>query len=291
MIGLAGTFSISGCAPSNDDSNSEDRIIQMLDERRYDDVIEMIENDPDPEVKKTYSTYLVQAYLGVAHLEPLSFSNKVLARQSSSTEQDVSPVDRMIPDCDPSAMSERDEIDFRCTLWRIFRNLTRKNFSQLERASLVAQKYFDKDTESTNSINFIGAYVETLLTLHLIKETILYYDQLDPIADSDQDISALFRLIGDTTQSAERALSRAKHVSQIKITQSISGFQDENLFTDKNKNWSDQIDFRNESGIPLIRSIAYSTSQDMETIAGKVLIIRELDRFIIELSGADQKDR
>src|SRR6478735_3576101 len=65
-----------------------DRVIRMIDQRRYQDAIELLES---PEAQNTPEApllrpYLAHAYLGVAGLEPLDLAGRVMSAQKPRNE-------------------------------------------------------------------------------------------------------------------------------------------------------------------------------------------------------------
>ena len=260
---------LSSCSPSSRDGLSrEDQIVHLLDEKKYSEVIEGLEIEPDPALAR----YLAQAYLGRAGFEPIDFPKQVMAEQVFGMD----PIDALIPGCETKPVDAFFEIEVRCALWRILKHLP-KDQADVRTASRILSEI----PQPTDGDRLLQTLTHSILALSSMQSILLNYEAIDPDAAKDEEIQALFDEIGESAIEAQKALVLAKQIPQFNISELLTGLEKNVLHSGSSRN----LQYQEQTGLPLIVKIAQSRKKDIETTARKILILRQLDDFILEIQN------
>ncbi len=274
ILGMAcGVATFSACHPPDQKLNRqqrEERIVKFLDDRRFDDAIA---SATEPE----FAHYRAQAHLGKSGFIPLEFAARVMGAQSAA---DASARDaqlgEIISGCDPKAVPEMRGVSYRCVLWRIFRQLPEAEQPDFARAREILRETFSDPRQSPAGYNALCGIVEMASLLASFRSILLNYHALDTESSSDGEIAELFAEIARFADYALETLRRARVLPYGNISRHLAGVENDAFLSGNRLN----LDYVENSGIPLVIRIAQSTSDGLDVIGGKIMMIQQLDRVI-----------
>jgi hypothetical protein len=284
FLGMAIGFG--SCASDSDRETElqEERIVKLLDEKRYQDVVYLLEKEATLEERKKYDLYLGQAYLGLANFEPMALSVNVLGDQGASHPH----VDALIPGCSKAAQARASTVSTRCILWRLFRQLPSHDEPNFVKGQQILREKFKNPSKTRPGYNLLVTLVDASSTFSRLKRTLKVYEDLDPTDSTDAAIQGLFGEISGTVIDADLLLRRAQHIPDLRVYEHLTGLETDTIFNSqalglsqgKNFGPSHSLDFLEKTGIPLVKQIADDSIADtIQTLAAKILIIQELDEF------------
>lgn len=262
--------------PQIEREQQRDRILKLLDDRRYTDVVQLIELEVPAHRRHFYQIYLAQAYLGLADFVPTEFANKVLESQNGAIE----PSDKLIPRCPRGALRAEDQPPPRCVIWRLFRQLPSPADLHFKKAREILQEAFPVPDQTSDGYNVLIGAVELATAIGDLQTLLTHYLELDPLEASDQEIDELFDQAAHTAETTLAALTRATAIESRLISEFLSGLKSDSFFVGQGAS----LNYLEATGLPMIIEILKRRGESLEVIALRVLLVRQLDQTLEELN-------
>jgi hypothetical protein len=262
-----------GCQTSaeREHANQQLRFTKLIDERRYGEVIQLIESDSGSSADASLQGLLGMAYLGRGGFEPVRFGSQVLAAQS---ETDAN-LERLIPDCDSGALKSPGQLAIRCVLKRIWTFLPDPDGSDFAKAKRVLEAAYPQPENATAELNTLIGTVEAASALARMERLIVRYESMDPSKAADEDVVVLFKQIQLTAADALKTVQRA-HYSVRKISQLLTGLEQEPLFSGEDVN----VQWIESTGLPLAIQFATDVSDHAQALEVKAVLLQILDQIL-----------
>jgi hypothetical protein len=246
----------------------QDRVVKMLDERKYSEAIGFIEEQVPTGEQARFQPYLAEAYLGRAGFVPLELAARIIDTQSTTDQPDIQG---MIPGCTPEPLTGGKTTAARCYLWRLFLNLPDYDQPDFEHARNILRTRFADVKEAGGAYNTLCGLVEVSSTLTSLKKLLLKFSSLDLKTVSDEEAKAVLAELVVTSRFALESLKRARAIPYFDISKQFTGAPD-TIF----KRRKIDIDYIEETGIPLIIRLASSTDTSATVEAWKEKLIDKL---------------
>jgi len=246
-VALCAAFLASACESSSEreQGNQELRLTKMIDERRYSDVIYLIESDPT--ANSAFQGLLGMAYLGRAGFEPVRFGSQVLASQPAADPK----LERLITGCDAGPITSPSQVNLKCVLKRIWSFLPDPDGADFAKSrGIFLAAYPNAKTTSPEYNTLIGT-VEAASALARVEKLLLQYDGIDPAKVSDAQVLQLLAELQQTASEALETLKRARY-SVRKVSELLTGMDKQPLFSGEDIN----IQWLESTGLPLLIQFA-----------------------------------
>jgi hypothetical protein len=264
-------ISACGCQSSadRDQADQELRLTKLIDQRRYSEVIRLIEGDTAGSA--AFQALLGMAYLGRAGFEPVRFGAQVLSAQAGTDAK----LDRLIDSCDSGAIQTPGQLGFRCVLKRIWAHLPDPDGADFAKSRMVFLAAYPQPESTAPAYNTLIGTVEAVAALSRLEKLIVHYQGLDPSKISDDDINFLFKQVQLTSVDALQTLQRARH-SVRKISEMITGMDQQPLFSglDINVQWLES------TGLPEVITFTTGISDESRAVEFKDELLQVLDMIV-----------
>ncbi len=270
------------CAPQGaNERRQTDRVIQLLDEKRYDAAIHYLELDVPVSERDRLAPYLAQAYLGRSGFEPLEFAYQILAEQRDAEAQSLRS---LIPDCDPAALSGVSRVPVRCIVWRVFAHVPDHASPDFARARAILRAKFPEPRTAPAGYNALAGIVEAVSLLSAFKNALRHYEALDAATATTEDIRGVFERVGVVAEYSAQLLRRSRAMPYLGISKKLSGFEQAWLLGGMDAN----LDYVEETGLPLLIQLAQKplNFDDSETAIARAVVIQAIDQAVLKLSGS-----
>ena len=274
---------VSACSRSqNEDEDlengkQESRIIKMIDERRYDEVIRLLQSRQDNEKYRKLIPYLAMAHLGAAHFEPLQIAANVLAAQGSGPTD----WDTLIPGCDNAAKSQYSNLEVKCLLKRLWRNLPDANDPHFAEARRILETLFPDAASTPKKYCLLTGLVEASSVISRVGRILLRYAALDAqAASADSEIKWIFEEISKSAGEANSSLRYAQYTAR-RTNELLTGLERSPLFVQNHIT----IAWTEETGLPLVQQIAHEGAVEPNDSIMKATLLQRLDQLIAKLRG------
>jgi hypothetical protein len=276
VAGLLVLATVSGCSGSSSQAQAHDqqqvRLTKMLDSRRYDDVIHLIESDSSAQT--AFPDLLAMAYLGRSGFEPLEFASSILAQQA-----DNAALNQLIPGCDPSPIQRSSaQMTVRCVLKRLWAHLPNADEADFSKARDLFRAAYPTPQNTPAQYNALIGLVEAASALSRLGEVALKYDEVEA-TPTQADVDEIFGQIQLAADEAQRTLTRVSFGGS-KLSQLLTGLENEPLI----QNTGISAAWLENTELPLVIQFANNPDNSVETDAVKAALLQTLDQIVNGLS-------
>lgn len=244
-------------------ANQHARFTKMIDQRRYEDVIRILERPSDPEApgRLRFRGLLAMAHLGQSGFEPLRFAGRVLAPQSTADPA----LDQLVPGCNAKALSRLDSVSLPCLLKRVWSQLPDANDPDFARARSILREEYADLKKASMAQNTLAAIVESASALSRVSRILLRH-QLRP-TPTEEDLVFYVTEALAAADEARRVLERVPYASP-KLSELLMGVENQFLFARVGLNpvWV------RETGVPLLLELVGKTPADLTQVIPELLI-------------------
>lgn len=279
-------LSLAGCmgqdnAPSDEDLQ-EERVVRLIDERRYGDAIRLLEPAmQDPGKKDRFGLELVEAHLGAAGFEPLRFATRILGAQPGLDDTSASRLDAIIPSCPGDAIRNGTTLPSRCWMKRLFTHLPEADDPHLSRARDLLRDLAADPEKAAPRANLFAAVVETASAISRTGTLLRQYQALDPDTVTDEQLQDFFRQTGRIAAEARRGLQCARH-SDYRVVRILTGIEDAPVF----RKTGVSLELIENTGIPLLIRVTDAAAKDsMEGTVTRIILLQAIEELSSLLAG------
>jgi hypothetical protein len=274
-IGLI--IGVNGCSSKNtSDEWQEDRIVKMIDERRYEEVVSLLE--PELAEHPEWKAHLGEAHLGLADFEPLLFTSKILNSQGPGTPV----VETLFPHCPSEGLNSFSKLSIRCALKRLIQNLPGPNTFHFARGRELLRQAFPEAAQAPKKYNLLLGTVELASAVSAMGELLKHYENLNIDKVSETEIQDLFNKVLEIATYSLLALERAQH-SNASVTRFLTGIKEVEFINGLGY----KAGFDPATGVPILIDIANPDNKDMDTDLMRSLVIQNLDRLVEKLKNGN----
>jgi hypothetical protein len=267
-----------GCEDSSKNNQDEQqvRLTKMLDERRYDDVIHLIESDPS--ASAAFPDLLAMGYLGKSGFEPLAFAENILAAQTADPA-----LDHLIAGCDLSALDGASvQPQVRCVLRRLWAHLPDPDDVNFAKARDLFRAAYPTAASTPVQYNVLIGVVESVSVLSRLGRIALQYDAINvsQTLPSQSDVDRIFSQLKLAADEALRVLTRASYGGS-KISGLLTGLKKVPLI----QNTGITVEWLQATEIPLVIQFINDPNNGVESDVVKAALLQFLDQVIAGLQA------
>ena len=235
--------------------NQEARLTRLIDDRRYPDVIRIVEGNA--EAKASFSNLLAMAYLGNSGFEPLRFATQVVSAQELRSSEEQTQLERIFPGCDSRALQRFERPSVRCVLKRIWTYLPDANEPDFAQARALFRSNNEDIRATSQDLNTLIATVEAASALSRTRKIALH-----PDGNAVEIAAEAVLAANDAIQALERIRYSTRTVSKL-----LTGLDLMQLFE---SDASGRMNWVEGTGMPLLMRFS-GKSQDTSALLEKLL--------------------
>jgi len=224
------------CAPESvsryHTAENEEEIVSLLNERKYDKAVWLIENRHGKNPNGKLGYLLGQAYLGKAGIEPLEFASRVTEPEPDSESARI-----IFPGCPKERITSLSKIETKCLLKRVYLRAPAADNPDFVKARQLLRQSYPDPASTPEWINTLIGMTETISLVRRAGDLYLYSKGFKSakiaLAFNLSDARWLHTQGKEAMNDAREALARANHSGE-KISIFLSGT--------KANEWFDRID-------------------------------------------------
>jgi hypothetical protein len=266
------TLISSSCGRDYTTELQEDHIVKLIDQRKYQEVIELVE--PHVDSKAHLSPYLAEAHLGLAHFEPIGLARPILAAQVSTNPT----LDKVFPRCPNHPLQKFDQISVSCLVKRLIQSLPPSDDAHFARARQLLRTHYPNPVYVPQKYNLLIGAVELASAISRLGELTIYYKNLNVASLDKSQVKTIMSMSEESVNYSIQAVSRARFSGK-SITQLLTGLKTVDFLYLVGGDFQ----FEAGTGMPVLTLLTDSKNKSLETDVLKVLVIQNLDRMIEKL--------